>query len=300
MNKKLHLEQFPLWTALITPMFDDGKIDFPSLERMARKQAIDECALLVLGSTAEALNLKLEERKQILDFIIGLKLNIPLMVGVGGFLLEETLEWVKYLNTLPIHALLVVTPLYAKPGRFGQTAWFKAILDASKYPCMLYNIPSRTGVALHFDSFNDLVGHPNCWALKDASGSVEDFTRFAQIGGDKVQIFSGDDGLLPQFAPHGAKGLVSVASNIWPKETLLYVKKTLAGALFPQEAEAWERWSDSLFLASNPIPTKVYLVKKKIISSSFLRPPLSARDLPSTEAIELADQQIKVWWTEQN
>ncbi len=299
MKKQFDLNLFPLWTALITPMNHDGSVDYDSLKTIAEKQAKDGCALLVLGSTAEALNLKLEERKNILQFIIELQLPVPLMVGVGGFLLEETLDWVRYLNQQDIHSLLLVTPLYAKPGRFGQTAWFKAILDASTVPCMLYNIPSRAGVGLNFDSFNDLADHDKCWALKEASGSVENFEKFNTIANGRVQIFSGDDGMLPQFAPHGAKGLVSVASNIWPKETLLYVKKTLAGALFPAEAEAWERWSDALFTASNPVPAKVFMHQLGWIKSSTLRPPLAVQDLANTHALERAHQEVKIWWSEQ-
>ncbi len=119
MKKQFDLNLFPLWTALITPMNHDGSVDYDSLKTIAEKQAKDGCALLVLGSTAEALNLKLEERKNILQFIIELQLPVPLMVGVGGFLLEETLDWVRYLNQQDIHSLLLVTPLYAKPGRFA-------------------------------------------------------------------------------------------------------------------------------------------------------------------------------------
>ncbi len=290
---------YPLWSALVTPFNQDGSVDYPSLEKIARHQASNGCALLVLGSTAEALNLKLDERKAILQFIISLNLSVPLMVGVGGFLIEETLEWVDHLNTQAIDALLLVTPLYAKPGRFGQTAWFKALLDRSKFPCMLYNIPSRAGVSLNVDSLSDLADHPKCWALKEASGSVENFARYVQMGLGKVQVFSGDDGMLPHFAPLGAKGLVSVASNLWPKETLLYVKKTLAGALFPHEAEAWEKWSDALFTASNPVPVKVFLHRLGQIKTEVFRLPLTAKDLASTEALERANSEVKAWYQEQ-
>ena len=115
----MNINDFPLWTALITPMSPDTSVDFESLEAILCEQEKASNGILILGSTGESLNLCEQERKDILQFTLDLKLKVPLMAGVGGTNLRETLEWVSYLNTLDLHAYLMVTPLYAKPGGLG-------------------------------------------------------------------------------------------------------------------------------------------------------------------------------------
>lgn len=293
-NKEL-TRNYPLWTALITPMNRDYSIDFESLKKIVKMQEAAGNGILLVGSTGEGLNLTLEEKKAVVEAVISYNPKVPLMVGVGGAMINDQVEWIKYLNKLPITAYLLTTPLYAKPGRIGQTEWFKKLLDVSKKPCMLYNIPGRTGVKLHFEAFRELCKHKNTWALKDASGDVDTFKNFVDIAEGRVDVFSGDDGMVPQFAPVGCKGLVSVASNLWPEATKLYVQKTLGGALLPKEADWWEHWSGTLFLASNPIPVKVAAAHLGLISTNTLRLPLIADDLESLEPIIQADISVNEW-----
>ena len=126
-----------VWTAIITPMDEDGSLDLESFEKILRRQEAAGNAITILGSTGEALNIDESERKQILDFALGLKLKVPIMVGVGGINLHEQTKWIEYLNGLEVDAYLLVVPLYAKPGVHGQYGWFKHLLDTSKRPCML-------------------------------------------------------------------------------------------------------------------------------------------------------------------
>jgi 4-hydroxy-tetrahydrodipicolinate synthase len=266
------LSKFPLFTALITPMLEDGSIDYPSLAKLLKEQESANNGVLILGSTGEALNLNLKERKEILDFTLKQKLKIPLMAGVGGINLEETIEWVDYLETLPLDCYLLVTPLYAKPGPKGQTHWFKSLLDRVTKPCVLYNVPSRTGVALSFQTVKDLSSHKNFYGIKEASGKVEDFKKY-KSNAPNAKMYSGDDGMLPDFAPHGAFGLISVASNVWPKETNEITRKCIEGTKV--NSELWKEICDCLFLVSNPVPAKILLHKLSRIKSPILRPPLS-------------------------
>jgi 4-hydroxy-tetrahydrodipicolinate synthase len=292
-----NINNYPLWTAIVTPMNADSSVDFESFEKILREQESANNAVVILGSTGEALNLDKAECKKILEFGLSLNLKVPVMTGIGGFNLNETLEYVKYLNTLPLDAYLVVTPLYAKPGEHGQTAWFKAIMDAAAKPCMLYNVPGRTGVKMNFKAIANLKEHKNFWAIKEASGSVEDFKKYTEAN-PNARVYSGDDGMVYDFAPHGCKGLVSVASNSWPSETHAYVVKTLEGKLSKDEAALWSKACDTLFIAANPVPVKNLMAYQGKIKTNTLRAPLNALDLEDNSPVVDANNKIQKWFKE--
>lgn len=290
----MDLNNITLWTALITPMQNDGNVDYASLEKLVRAQEQSGNGLLVLGSTGEALNLDEEEKDKILSFVIGLKPTTPIMAGIGGINLKSTLETIKKYEALKgIHAYLMVTPLYAKPGAKGQEQWFRSLMDASSRPCMLYNVPGRSAVALNKDAVRNLVGHKNFWAIKEASGSVDEFKSYRDAGQEKIALFSGDDALLPDFVPHSAKGLVSVASNCWPVATKLYTQQSLAQTL--THADLWRDASGALFLASNPVPVKVLMKQKGMIETPILRAPLTHEDMVKEDMLFAADRNINEW-----
>ncbi len=290
----MQLDNYPLWTALVTPLNTDQTIDFNSLRVLLKQQEEANNGLLVLGSTGEALNLSLKEKKSVLEFVLEQRLQVPIMVGVGGINLAETKEWIHYLNQLEVHCYLLVTPLYAKPGRIGQYRWFKELLDASTRPCMLYNIPSRSGISLNIDSYKDLTGHKNLWSLKEASGSVQNFLEYVSAN-KEVKVFSGDDAMMPAFAKIGAKGLVSVASNAWPKATHKYVERSLHNELNESEIKLWEEASNSLFLASNPVPVKALLKRNGTIAENIMRAPLSEEDFDDVEILLTHSNDIEHW-----
>lgn len=290
----MDFKNITLWTALITPMHHDGSIDYASLEQLVRAQEQSGNGLLVLGSTGEALNLDEEEKDKILSFVIGLKPSTPIMAGIGGINLKATLATIKKYEALEgIHAYLMVTPLYAKPGAKGQEQWFRSLMDASSRACMLYNVPGRSAVALHKDAVRKLVGHKNFWAIKEASGSVDEFKGYRDAGQEKIALFSGDDALLPDFVPHAAKGLVSVAANCWPVATQLYTRQALEHSL--THADLWRDASGALFLASNPVPVKVLMHQKAMIQSPVLRAPLTHEDMVKEDMLFAADRNINEW-----
>jgi len=293
-----NLNDFPLWTAIVTPMNDDSSIDFISFEKILKEQEAAGVAVVILGSTGEALNLERSEQKRVLEFGLSLNLKVPVMTGIGGFNQKETLDYVSYLNSLSgLDAYLVVTPLYAKPGEHGQTAWFKSILDLSTRPCMLYNVPGRTGVKMSFGAVKTLKGHKNFWAIKEASGSVEDFKKYAESN-PNARMYSGDDGMVPDFYPVGCVGLVSVASNAWPRETKAYVVKTLNGKLSKEEANLWSASCDTLFIAANPVPVKNLMHFQGKITTNVLRAPLDHRDLADNSPVVAANRNIASWFKE--
>lgn len=291
----MNLNTTILWTAIITPMNRDGSVHYQDFEKLLRLQEKAGNGVVLLGSTGEALNLDESDRRQILDFAFKLGLTIPLMVGVGGINMKETLEWVRHIETLPAHAYLLVTPLYAKPGRVGQTAWFKNLLDASTRPCMLYNVPSRTGKAMDHNTVLDLANHKNFWAIKEASGSEAEFAKY-RAEAPKAMMMSGDDALTPAFCRLGGQGLVSVASNVWPDETKLFVKKSLDKTLTLDEERLWAECSNTLFLASNPIPAKLLMAQLGMITTPTLRLPLIDEEMTDLAPLMSAHAKIQEWF----
>lgn len=283
-----------LWTALITPMHLDGSIHFENLEQIIKRQEDAGNGILVLGSTGEGLALSDDEKKEIVDFVSDRENSVPIMVGVGGFNLKNQTDWISYCNDKNTQSFLLVNPLYSKPGLRGQIDWFKSLLDTAGKPCMIYNIPSRTGVKLFPEVLKQLEHHDNLWSVKEASGSISDFQQFKKTV-PSIPLFSGDDGLMPFFAAAGGSGLVSVASNIWPHETKLYVEKCLKGdtvSLFP----VWTDAVKALFSASNPIPLKVLMKQKGLIETSVLRLPLTDKELSDTKHLHDSDKAIEHWF----
>lgn len=287
---------FPLYTAMITPMNEDGSIDFESLEYLLRKQEQAKVGILVLGSTGEGLNLSAHEKRAIVKFTKELKLDVPLMVGIGGHNIEDQKQFISYCDEVGVDYLLLVTPLYAKPGKEGQFEWFSQLLSITKTPCVLYNVPSRTGVKLHPEvparlskEFAHLSG------VKEASGNVEEFKEFRK-NSPTLNFYSGDDGLTEAFIKEGGVGLISVAANVWPTQTRKMVDLMVDGKfdlLYPD----WKESTDSLFAASNPVPAKVLLQHKGWITHTNVRLPLSLNDLATEgeEALLESDRKINQW-----
>ena len=293
------LNSCSLFTALITPMNDDESINFEDLEILLRQQEKAGNGILILGSTGESLNLSLKEKKEIIHFTMNLKLNVPLMAGIGGVNLNKTLEWMSFLEEFSLDSYLLVTPLYAKPGNKGQKIWFEKLLNKSTKPCVLYNVPSRTGIDLSIDALKELNQHPNFWGVKEASGCAERFSEYVAACEGK-RIFCGDDALMPEFARRGAEGLISVASNSWPEETALYTRMSLEKKLKAEDEMFWLERANLLFSASNPIPVKRLIHELGLIETSSLRLPLYNGDLKDSSFLLKAHKEVQSWAKDYN
>lgn len=289
--------EFPVFTAIITPMNEDGSVDYGSLEYLLLKQQEAKVGTLVLGSTGEGLNLNAQEKRSIVKFAKEMNLDVPLMVGIGGHSIQAQKEFINYCDAVGVDLLLLVTPLYSKPGKEGQFEWFSELLSTTETPCILYNVPSRTGVKLHpevparlSEKFTHVVG------VKEASGSVEEFKEFRKQS-PELDFYSGDDVLTEAFVKEGGVGLISVASNVWPAQTRKMVDLMLSEN-FDELFEDWEESANALFSASNPVPTKVLLQHKGWITHTNVRLPLSLKDLTheGEEALLEADRKINNWY----
>jgi 4-hydroxy-tetrahydrodipicolinate synthase len=287
-----------LWTAIITPFDHNGEIDFVSLEKLIRNQEKSHNGIVLLGSTGEGMALDRNEKESIVKFAQTMRLKVPYIVGVTGHQMQEALDWIKFAKTCGVKGFLAVTPYYSKPGIQGQISWFQKILDAAELPVMLYNVPSRTGVRLAPEVLSELKNHPNLWALKESSGSIESFREY-QHANPHMSFFCGDDGLMPEFAKAGAEGLVSVAANVWPEATRKVVELSLAKKA-DDFTPMWQECTDALFLASNPIPAKWLHHHLGEIKTADLRAPLEPSDLKAPEKVIAAHEMMKSWMQERS
>ena len=297
-NKKLTYQDCLVWTALITPFDEHHQVDYQQLTILAQQQADAGNGILLLGSTGESLSLTVEEQLTIVKAVCELALAVPIMVGIGGYNVAQQKQMLSDCNQLAVDAYLLGATLYAKPNAHGQQMWYQALLDEADKPCMLYNVPSRSGINLSVEALANLQQHPNCWALKEASGQIEQFIQYRKHC-PQVSLYSGEDALMPVLQSVGAKGLVSVAANVWPQQTHRYVEHCLHGntqSVFP----VWHDAVQALFDVANPIPVKALMHLKGLIKTPELRLPLSANDLTAIEPLQLADQQIQQWHLSQS
>ncbi|SEK98582.1 4-hydroxy-tetrahydrodipicolinate synthase [Colwellia chukchiensis] len=286
-----------LWTALITPLDDNGDIDYPSLGNLVLAQNAANNGILLLGSTGEGLALTYSEQLAIVEYVCAMTVQVPLMVAVAGYNLSQQLAWIAKCNTLAIDAYLLTSPIYAKPGPIGQTQWFNQLLDAADLPCMLYNVPSRTGGEIALSALAQVQGHPNCWALKEASGDLNKLLAYRQHCPD-IELYSGEDAMMPFLAAADVKGLVSVSANVWPQATKRYVELALA----QQTDGLFQLWSPAiaaLFQVTSPIPVKVLLAQLKRISSATLRLPLCQSEISANHGLMTIHEDIQQWWLAQ-
>jgi len=206
-------------TALVTP-FRGSRIDFDALENLIDWQidsGID--ALIVLGTTGEPCTLSDAERSAVVECAIARNARrVPLIVGIGANDTRKAVQYAVEAQILGADALLAVTPYYNRASRQGLIEHFTAIADKSDVPIIMYNVPSRTGVNLEPKVVAELAKHPNLCAVKDANSDPAHMMDLAHLCGDGIAIYSGnDDGILSAMAL-GAHGMISVASNIMPRE----------------------------------------------------------------------------------
>lgn len=291
------MENYPLWTAMVTPMNEDTTVDYDSFEKVLRKQEEAGNGVLILGSTGEGLNLTDQEKREIVKFVKLLNLSVPLMAGLGGHHFEAQKEFIAYCDDIGVDAFLIVAPIYAKPGKEGQLAWFSSLMRETKTPCMIYNVPSRTGIHMNPDVPAQLVKtFPNYMGLKEASGSIEKFKEFRNAASGS-KLYCGDDSLIKDFVAEGAIGLVSVASNAWPQQARKFLELHLQKKL-DQTFPEWVESVDLFFDAPSPIPVKTLMQHKRWIATDTVRLPLSCDDLKSEteEALLEADTKINTWF----
>ena len=267
-------------TAIVTPLNEKG-IDFIAFEKLIEWQ-IDEGvdAIVVAGTTGEGSTLTDQEHKDAIKFCVEVVAGrVPVIAGTGSNDIAYAISLTKYACDVGADAMLLVTPYYNKATQNGLIKSFTAIADASTKPCILYNVPSRTGCNLKPETCAVLAKHPNIVAIKEASGDISQVAAISRLCGDELDIYSGNDDQIVPVMSLGGKGVISVLSNLLPKETSQMCHAYLSGdcktALDMQLK--YLPVIDSLFCEVNPIPVKAAMSAMGYCEN-YLRLPLTAME----------------------
>lgn len=264
-------------TALVTPM-NAGGVDYEAFARLIEAQingGID--ALVVAGTTGEGPTLTDEEHREVLKFAVERTAGrVPVIAGTGSNDIAYAIDLTKYACEIGADAMLVVTPYYNKATQGGLIKSFTAIADASTKPIIMYNVPSRTGCNIKPETCAVLCEHPNIAAIKEAGGDISQVAKIAALTKGKLDIYSGNDDQIVPVLSLGGKGVISVLSNLMPKETSEMCKDYFAGNT-QKATEAQLEYLElinELFSEVNPIPVKAAMAKMGY-GDNFLRLPLT-------------------------
>jgi len=248
------------FTALITP-FRRGAVDEEALKKLVKAQVSAGISGLVpCGSTGEAATLSASEKERVVRVVAAAAAGrVPVVAGVGTNDTKKAVSDARAAADWGADALLVLAPYYNKPTQGGLFLHFKAVADAVKLPVVVYNIPGRTGVNIQPATLARIASDcDNVLAVKEASGSLDQVSEILTLTKGRLQVLSGDDSLTLPMMSVGACGVVSVLSNILPRETAALCRAALAGdyaraGRLHRKLFALIR---SLFLETNPIPVK--------------------------------------------
>lgn len=263
--------------AIVTPMFEDGSVDWKSLEKLVEWH-IDQGtnSIVAVGTTGEASTLSMAEHTQVIQEIIRVaNKRIPIIAGTGANSTHEAIELTKEAKALGADAALLVTPYYNKPTQEGLYQHYKAVAEAVDMPIILYNVPGRTGVDLLNDTVVRLADIDNIIGIKDATGNIPRGQALLEaLTSEKMAVYSGDDATAWQLIAHGAQGNISVTANVAPK----LVSEVCAAAL-DKNLELAEQINNKvanlnnfLFCESNPIPVKWALYEMGMIGTGIRLP----------------------------
>ena len=264
-------------TALITPTTPEG-VDYEAFGKLIDwqiEQGID--ALVIAGTTGEGSTLNDAEHKEVLRYAIErIGGRVPAIAGTGSNDTAYAIAMSQYACELGYDGLLVVTPYYNKATQGGLIQSFTAIADASTKPLILYNVPSRTGCNIEPATAAVLAQHPNIAAIKEASGNISQVAAIANLVGGNMDIYSGNDDQIVPLLSLGGSGVISVLSNLIPKQTSQMCHKFFEGDV-KGSLELQLHYLDLanvLFCEVNPIPVKAAMAAMGFCEN-FLRLPLT-------------------------
>lgn len=271
--------------ALVLPMFEDGSIDYEGYKRQVQRMIDGGVkALLVNGTTGEPATIDIEDEFELTKITVEMAkgTGVKVIVGAGSNYTAQAIRKAKFNAEAGADANLVVTPYYNKTSQRGLIEHYKVVAAASDLPLIMYNVPGRTGMKISVDTVVELAKVPNIVAMKDATDDIayamEVLTRTKDMDFD---LYSGcDDNILP-FIAAGGKGVISVLSNLYPRETEMFAQAALKGDLELARKMAYDLndVSKYLFIDVNPIMPKAALKHMGVIESDMLRQPL----IPTTE-----------------
>ena len=285
MNKELIFKG--VGTALITPTNEKG-IDFEKLEKLIDFQIEKGInALIIAGTTGEGATLNDKEHRDLLTFSKEkIRGRVPMVAGVGSNDTNYACELTKFACEIGVDGLLAVTPYYNKATQYGLIQSYTAIAKISNKPIILYNVPSRTGVNIEPETYLELSKVDNIVGIKEANGNLSKIMDTFNLVGDKLYIYSGNDDEITPFLTMGGMGVISVLSNMLPKETVEICDSFFAGDV-KKSATLQLKYLPlirALFSEVNPIPIKSAMAKLGYCDN-FLRLPLTPMNKEKEEAM---------------
>ena len=266
-------------TALVTPFDKDGNVLWEELARLVEFQVSEGIdAIIACGTTGEAATMTAEEHLQTIRFITEqVKGRVPVIAGTGSNDTRFCVELSLKAKEIGVDGLLLVTPYYNKTSQKGLEESFNYIADSVKMPCILYNVPSRTGCNILPATYQKLSKNPYIVATKEANGDTAAVARTMALCGDDLTIYSGEDNQVLPIMALGGRGVISVFSNALPRQlhemTTAILDNDLASAR-EMNAEYLDLM-DGFFMDVNPIPIKEALYQMGMISTNFCRMPLT-------------------------
>ena len=278
------------YTAIVTP-FRDGKLDEPALERLIRMQIkAGVNGIVPVGTTGESPTLDFGEHIQVIELSVKFAARkIKVLAGTGGNSTSEAIYLTKAAEQAGADGSLQVAPYYNKPTQEGLFQHFRAIARATKLPLVLYSIPSRCGIEIGVDTVKRLAREcRTVTGIKEAGGNPDRVSALRAALGPKFTIFSGDDSLTLPFMAVGAHGVVSVASNMIPKEVAQMVRAFATGkqaAALKLHEKFYPIFKD-LFIETNPIPVKAALAMMDLIEEEYRLPlvPMNPKNRETLKA----------------
>jgi 4-hydroxy-tetrahydrodipicolinate synthase len=263
-------------TALVTPFRKDLSLDEETLRRLVRRQIAAGINFLApCGTTGESPTLTHEEHLRVVAITIEeAKGRVPVLAGAGGYNTQHAIELARETEKLGAQGLLSVTPYYNKPTQEGLYQHFKAIAAATSLPIILYNVPPRTNVNIDPGTLKRLAEIDNIIGVKEASGSIVQFTQVIQQVPESFLVLSGDDAVTLPLVAMGGRGIISVASNEIPAEMTRLAKLCLDGNF--AEARAMQRkWLPLMevnFIETNPSPVKAAMAEMGLLEPVWRLP----------------------------
>jgi 4-hydroxy-tetrahydrodipicolinate synthase len=286
-----------VYTALVTPMAADGKVDEKALRRLVDFQVEGGVQGLVpVGTTGESPTLGGDECKRVIQVVVEqARGRVPVIAGAGSNSTAEAIEYARDAKEVGADATLQVTPYYNKPTNAGILAHFRAIADAVNLPLVVYNIAGRTGKNIDNPTMLELAGHRNIAAVKEASGDIGQIMELIARKPSDFTVLSGDDNLTFPIMALGGRGVISVASNLVPDRMA-----KLAGLALKGDWELARKLHydllplfRSMFIETNPIPIKAAMAMKGMMTETY-RLPLCPMAPKNREALEAALRELRV------
>ncbi len=276
--------------ALITP-FRDGKVDEASFKELLEWHVKSGThGILVVGTTGESATLSKEEKKRLYELAVEtVNGKVPIIAGTGTNNTAQSIELTQLAADIGVDAVLMVTPYYNKPTQEGLYQHYKAVAEAvKKIPIILYNVPGRTSVNIAPETVARLAKIKNIIGIKEASGSMRQVTEIIQLCGPKFLVFSGDDFTAYLTMALGGVGVISVASNVMPKQMADFMNACLKGNWDKARKLHYKLYPlfKAMFLETNPVPAKTALALMGKIASAEVRLPLAPMSETNVEKLK--------------